>query len=403
MFWDYYKYIAIAALLIQVLYIILAYRNYRFVCLKSKSKINGYAPFTLLTVPCKGIDHEFTKNISAFFNLNNDNHILHFVVESELDPAYQQLHRLIDRFSQSSKARVIRVFVAGKATGCSQKIHNLLYSVNHSPSETKVYAFADSDACPHPNWLSQLIYPLKESKRGATTGYRWFVPSKSNLATLALSAINAKVTQLLGNTHFNHAWGGSMAIRASLFRETGLDKTWQTALSDDFCLSRAVKKAHKKVAFVPACLIASYEQMNWAQLFEFTRRQLLITRVIMPGTWLFGLFSVSFSILGLGLGAILTIIATATKQPNLMLFSMVPIFFLLGQTFRAILRQNMMTKLLPDDVPQMKKAMIADIVGAPLWSWVLLISIIASTVGRTITWRGIKYKLIGPTETEILK
>ena len=402
MCWDDYWYIAIIALGLQILYISVAYRNYRFVCRGSQAKTHGYCPLTLLTVPCKGIDHDFTKNISAFFHIEHDQHILHFVVDSESDPAFPELNRLVNRLSQTSRAIAIRVLVAGKANRCSQKIHNLLYSIDHCPAETEVYAFADSDVCPPPQWLTKLVFPLKESKRGATTGYRWFIPAEQDLATCVLSAINAKVTQHLGNTHFNQAWGGSMAIRADLFKATGLDRIWQTALSDDLCLSLAVKKARKKVAFVPACLVPSYHKMTWLQLFEFLRRQFLITRIMTPGTWLFGLFSVLFSILGFWFGTVLAIIAIATNQPGQGLFIAVPIFFLTGQGLRAVLRQNMIMKLLPEDAPRMKKAMFVDIFGTSLWSWVLLVGILASAIGRTITWRGTTYKFISPTEIQIL-
>ena len=65
-----------------------------------------------------------------------------------------------------------------------------------------------------------------------------------------------------------------MAIRVEVFRELGLDRIWPKSLSDDLSLSTAVKKAGKKVAFVPACLVASYESTTWSQLFEFGLTQL---------------------------------------------------------------------------------------------------------------------------------
>jgi len=63
-----------------------------------------------------------------------------------------------------------------------------------------------------------------------------------------------------------------MAIRVDVFREIGLDKIWPRTISDDLSLSRAVKKAGKKVEFVPACLVASYESTTWRKLFEFAQR-----------------------------------------------------------------------------------------------------------------------------------
>jgi cellulose synthase/poly-beta-1,6-N-acetylglucosamine synthase-like glycosyltransferase len=264
-------------------------------------------------------------------------------------------------------------------------------------------AFADSDICVRNDWLSHLVYPLRQSKVGASSGYRWFVPQMNNLPTLALSAMNAKVAQLLGNTLFNQAWGGSMAIRVDVFRELGLDKTWPNSLSDDLSLSVAVKKAGKLVRFVPACLVASYTDTTWRQLFEFAHRQFLITRVCAPRTWWVGLCGTFFSVLGIWAGAALAIYAAIISDKHFVLFTAVPVVFFVSQLTSAVLRQKMVSKLLEKDYNRMKAAAAADIFFFWAWSFLMLVFIISSAFGRTITWRGIRYKLLGPTETIIVR
>jgi len=283
-------------------------------------------------------------------------------------------------------------------------------------------AFADSDICVRNDWLSHIVHPLRKSKNGAASGYRWFVPKKNNLASLALSAVNAKIAQLLGNTPFNQAWGGSMAIRVDVFRQVGLDKIWPKALSDDLSLSYAVKKADKRIVFVPASLVASYESTTWGELFEFGRRQFLITRVNTPGTWWFGLCSSLYSILGLWAGTALAIYAATKSQidnRHLAIFILVPILFFTAQFIRAVLRQKMANKLLKYERrlsavalakaevssiehQALKAAAVADILLFWVWSLLLLFFIISSAFGRTIEWRGIRYKLLSPTETIVL-
>ena len=311
---DWYYYIALAAILSQLVFLIQMCGNYRYALAKYKKKRLSYRPRTALIVPCKGLDSAFQENITSFFNQDYENYLLWFVVADKEDPVYARLCELKDRLSRSSKADEVLVLVAGFAQSCSQKIHNLLYCCQRIGSDVEVLAFADSDICVRSDWLSHIVYPLRKSKNGAASGYRWFVPKKNNLASLALSAVNAKIAQLLGNTPFNQAWGGSMAIRVDVFNQVGLDKIWPKALSDDLSLSYAVKKSHKKVVFVPACLVASYESTTWRELFEFGRRQFLITRVSTPGTWWFGLCSSLYSILGLWGGAALALYAAA-KSP----------------------------------------------------------------------------------------
>lgn len=395
---DWYYYIALAAIISQLLFLLQTYNNYRYALAKYQKKRSWYRPRTVLIVPCKGLESAFGENISSFFNQDYENYLLWFVVADESDPAYSELCKLKKQLRQASKAQDVRIFVAGKGQACSQKIHNLLYCYERISDDIDILAFADSDACVRSDWLSHLVYPLRQPKNGVATGYRWFIPKKNNLASLALSALNAKVVQLLGNTRFNQAWGGSMAVRVDVFRRLGLDKIWPKALSDDLSLSTAVKKAGLKVAFVPACLVASHESTTWRKLFEFSRRQFLITRIYAPKTWWFGLCSCVYSVLGIWGAAALAIYAAMIQHRNLNLFASVPVLFFVNQLGRAILRQTTAEKLLQHECRAMRAACLADILACWLWSLLLLFFIISSAFGRTIVWRGIRYKLLGPTE-----
>ena len=321
---QWYFYIAMVAILSQLLLLFQVYRNYRYVTIKSKRKHPWYELRVLLIVPCKGLDSEFQENITSFFNQEYENYLLWFVVADESDAAYSELCKLKDQLSPSSKAHDVQVLVAGKIDGdtaghseaemnhagvesasrhCSQKIHNLLHCYDRMGDDVDVLAFADSDVCVRSDWLTHMVWPLRLFKSGATTGYRWFIPRRNNIASLALSAMNAKVAQFLGNTPFNQAWGGSMAIHVETFRRIGLDKIWPRVLSDDLSLTYAIKKARMKLFFVPACLVASYESTTWRKLFEFGRRQFLITRVSRPSTWCLALCGSLYSVLGLWGGA----------------------------------------------------------------------------------------------------
>ncbi len=399
---DLYYYIAIAAIFTQLTFLVQMYRNYHYVLSKYRKKRTGYRPKAVVIVPCKGLDAKFESNITSFFNQDYEDYLLWFVVADDNDPAYVKLCQLKDRLAVSSKAGSIRVLLAGQATSCSQKVHNMLCAYRQLPEDVEVMAFADSDIFVRRDWLSHLLYPLRKETNGAASGYRWFIPQQNNLPTLVLSAINAKIAQLLGPYSYVQAWGGSMAIRVDVFRRVGLHELWQKAVSDDLLLSYAVKKTGLRIVFVPACLVGSYVKTTWSELFEFGRRQFLITRVTAPGTWRFGLVSSVYSILGLWAGAAIAVYAISIAEPNWPLFTAVPILFFAGHLWRSTLRQRMIAKLLKDDLPRMKFAMAADILGSWLYSPLLLFFILSSAVGRTIRWRGIKYKLLGPTDTIVI-
>jgi len=244
--------------------------------------------------------------------------------------------------------------------------------------------------------------PLQNNRYGAAGGYRWFVPKKNNLASVGSLFNQRQSCPASCHSIFNQAWGGSMAIRADTFRKIGLDKIWQTAASDDLSLTCAVKKSGMRLAFVPACLVASYESCTFSQLFEFARRQFIITRVYKPSIWSFALFGTLYSILGFWGGLALAIYAYSISAGHLALYAAVPIVFLASQILRAILRQSMISKLLKDDWPKLKRAAAADILASGLWTILMFFFIVSSAFGRTIVWRGIKYPLNQPTDTVIL-
>ena len=407
---DWYVYVGWMLIVSQALFSLLAFKNYQYALAKYKKERRSYTPRVVLIVPCKDLEANFEQNISSFYKQDYEDYLLWFVVGDVQDAAYSALCKLKDRFIGDTKAKDVRVLVSGPGQACSQKIHNLLYAYKQIPDGTdstcspqvEVLAFADSDICVKPVWLHHLVHRLRLEQNGATTGYRWIVPEKNNFATLALVATNAKIAQLLGNTIFNHACGGSMAIKVQTFMELGIEKIWQKAISDDLSLSCAIKDAHRKVEFVPGCLVATRESTTWAKFFEFGRRQFIITKVTAPQTWCFGLVSSFCSVFGLWGGVVLATYAAVKHNPHVWFFAAVPILFFAAQLTGAILRESMAGKLLAEDWPKLKIAAIVDVALCWLWSPLMLLLILSSAFGRTIRWRGIRYKLLGPTETVVL-
>lgn len=398
-----YEPLAWLAIGAQLLFLFHATRNYRYALAKfERRKDTSYRPRVVLIVPCKGLDTRFASNIDSFLGQDYDNHRIFFVVDAESDPAYERLRQIREARGRDCSALDVQILVAGASSSRSQKIHNLLYAYRSVPEDTDVLVFADSDVCVHADWLARLVWPLRRAKCGVATGYRWFIAARRNLATLVLSALNGSVAQLLGNSRFNHAWGGSMAIRTADFRRLGVHEIWKHTLSDDLSLSLAVRQTGMRVTFVPGCIVPSFEAVTWRQLCEFARRQFLITRVCTPGTWWLGLLSSAGSVAGLWGGGALAVHAAGASLSNLGLYAAVPVSFFLGQVVRAVLRQSMADRILHEYHAELRQAARADILGGWLWSVLMLAFILSSAWGRTIRWRGIRYRLDGPYQTTVL-
>src|SRR2546428_353302 len=86
--------------------------------------------------PCKGVDSEFEKNVHSILDQDYPNYEVVFIVESHNDPAYSALRKL----------GAGNILIAGRATDCGQKVHNLAYAVNHGGRTADIFVFCDSDA-----------------------------------------------------------------------------------------------------------------------------------------------------------------------------------------------------------------------------------------------------------------
>ena len=242
---------------------------------------SDYAPFVTVIAPCKGLDEDLQQNLDALLTQGYREYEVIFVTDSRSDPALSIIKPLV----QLNPARS-RLIFASAATDSSQKVENLREAVVHADDRSEVFVFVDSDARPSSNWLRDLIAPLADEKVGASTGYRWFISKKFTFASEMRSVWNASIASALGpNRKSNFCWGGSTAVRRDVFERLGVRDKWRGTLSDDFTVTRLVKEAGLEIYFVPQALTPSIESCSLSELFEFTTRQMKITRVYAPHLW----------------------------------------------------------------------------------------------------------------------
>ena len=287
-----------------------------------------YTPFASVIAPCRGLEHGLEENLSALFKQDYPTFEIVFVTDSENDSSLALLGEVIAANARSNISA--RIIIAGPATDCGQKVHNLRVAVTQVDLRSEVLVFVDTDARPHPGWLQSLVAPLQDERIGATTGYRWFIASHG-LASHLRSVWNASIASALGEREDkNFCWGGSTAVRKTTFDRLQVLSRWQGSISDDFTLTRVLQEAGMPIKFVPACLVASIGDCNASELWEFTNRQLKITRVYAPHLWkplLIG--SLLFSLVFFG-GLALLITRLALGLPLVVLLAAMLVIYLLG-------------------------------------------------------------------------
>lgn len=358
-----------------------------------------WQPFATIIAPCKGLDDGLEQNLTALIELDYPEYEVIFVVDDPEDPAV----KVIQAVSQTGEGyrKKTALTVAPKATDSSQKVENLREGVIHADPRSEVFVFVDSDARPSPAWLRALVAPLRDETIGATTGYRWFISEDPSLASEIRSSWNASIASALGpNARSNFCWGGSMAIRRDTFERLNIRDRWHGSLSDDFTVTRAMNAGDLPIRFVPEALAASVENCTIGQLFEFTNRQMKITRVYMPKLWLMSFFGsalfnsvlitafliVIFSRANTALvwAAIFTLITVSGFSVGKAWTRLRAVRLVLSQHARALDRQWLTQNTLWLITPA-----------------VFLVNCF-SALSRRMRWRGTEYEMASPEVTKII-
>lgn len=362
-------------------------------------KETDFTPFASIIAPCRGLDDDLEENLAALFRQSFPKYEIVFAVDDEKDAAVSVIKKLISANLQI-KAKLI---IALKTFDSSQKVENLREAVLHVSDESKIFVFVDSDARPVENWLRNLIVPLEDEKIGAATGYRWFISKKRNFASEMRAAWNASIASALGeNVKSNFCWGGSMALRREIFEKIEMREKWRGKLSDDFAVTKALKDADLPIYFVPQALTASVEDCSLRELFEFTTRQMKITRVYSQNLWI-------ASFIGSGLFNLvwtygIFILIFGGKYSFSFWFTVISLLlvavFSIGKSW---LRLNAVKLILKNYKYQLNKQ---------FWTqntlWILspalfFYNAFCALISRTIVWRGIKYKLESAKKTLVIQ
>jgi ceramide glucosyltransferase len=360
-----------------------------------------YAPVAAVICPCKGNEPGLEENLSALTRFDYPNYELYFALATSLDPAL----KIIERVKAASQ-RPVHIVIAGPPEDCGEKVHSLRRSVESLPENFEIIVFVDSDVRLPRGWLTKLAVPLQDARIGATTAYRWLIPSRSigagGFSSALASAWNASIATLLGRTRENFCWGGGTAIRRTTFNDARVLEAWNGAVSDDFALTSALEAVGKPIIFCPECLAATPHPWTGKSLLEFTNRQIAIARVYSPRRWLLGGLANSSYSLTLIYAAIIIVLSMASGDPWIQLALMAFVIVLLA-AIKGALRTVVVSDMLPEWKTQLSEWSWVWIVLAPVVPFLFAWNFVMSLLTKTITWRNIRYELVSPSVTRILK
>lgn len=397
-FWVIYLALAAIALLQAALLTLQTWEHRRFARSRMRH-LDKHQPEGRAAVfcPCKGVDLGLENNLRAVLRQDYHDFEVVFVLESQRDPAYALVQKVVAEH-RDVKTRTV---IAGPAQGCGQKVHNLRIATAQLDPALVYVVFVDSDARPRPEWLRSLLR-MDRPGIGASTGYRWFVPVRPTLANHLLYSINCGIGLLFGPSRYHLIWGGSWAMRRELFEQLGVRQAWQGTLSDDLVVSQLLSRAGLGVMYHPPCMVASPLDYPGRSMLSFLRRQYLVARFYSPRHWMLGLVTITITncVLLASLGMIASSLITG-RGPVLIPAAVLAGLYGIG-VFRAWVRQSLTRVFFPSLATVLRVPRRFDIWGGPLASLVHWVGILGSLVGRDMVWRGIRYRLQLGGQIELL-
>ncbi|WP_345686450.1 glycosyltransferase family 2 protein [Novipirellula caenicola] len=351
----------------------------------------AYTPKAAILLCLRGADPFLEQCIARLLDQDYPDYELHVVVDSLTDPA----QTILQAFESNSRLHIH--VLNDPAESCSLKCSSIVQAIRELDPSFEVIALCDADSTPHRTWLAELVAPLARENVGATTGNRWYDPPTAAGGSIVRYLWN--VPTAINMILLRIAWGGSLAIRRCVIDETGLLEKWSTALCEDTMLFSVLRRHGYRQVFVPSVLMVNRESCTFGDLMQWIPRQLLTAKLYhpsWPATVGYGIISVIVPFLAVALVAIgvvqsdvgairaAVIVFVGFELSNLLL---------VGLCQWAASRQIASSRVMPASL------------GLTSWTmlpvWIVLAQLISPLtffkcfVTKTISWRGIEYRIRG--------
>lgn len=359
-------------------------------------------PKAAVILSLRGADPFLSRCIEELLQQNYPEYDLKLIVDSENDPAWHIAHYTINKLGktnvQISHLQIIR-------HNCSLKCSALIQAISDLDNSYQVVALVDADTIVHPNWLRELVSPLADDKIGATTGNRWYVPSSNYWGSLVryTGNISAVVQMYL----FGIPWGGTLAIKTDVLRQTGLLEKWAQAFGEDLMMHNVLKKHGLRVKFVPSLIMVNREECDLLGILEYLQRLILYSRLYHP-RWLAIVSEAVSSILFPSLAIFLFVLSLGVAQwdvAGLLLKSYS--LYTLGLLLLMLTMELGVQPLIRAQGQRRTKLSIATVgrmlLAIPLTQWVYGLAMMSSLWMSTVKWRGIIYRIYSPWNVRLVE
>jgi hypothetical protein len=368
----------------------------------SSNSASTKGPRVLVVLPLRGADPFLRDCLEGLLHQNYDDYRIHVIIDSEVDPAWNPVREALANACTRGVPIQVDTLQRPLPT-CSLKVSALIQATSTLDDTDEVVVLIDADATPARNWLRCLTAPMVDPKVGAVNGNRWFVPRRAGWGSLVRRLWNAgSISQMLA---FSMPWGGSLAVRARLFRETDIKNRLARSFCDDSGVGDALRALSLRLEFAPGATMINREVIGLADCFGWLRRQLLCPRLDMacwPGMLAANvgmLASLGFCI-GLCVAGMLTGMGRWSVEAGALLA-----WYTLGMLSALVVGEPKILRAVQErgqDATPM------------LLTWKLLPAFVLThlmhfgslayaVIGRRVCWRGATYAIDGPGRVRLLE
>jgi cellulose synthase/poly-beta-1,6-N-acetylglucosamine synthase-like glycosyltransferase len=391
--------VVIALVLFVTVEQLIAVAAFLVVCRRSPRPLaDEQLPHALVVLALRGRDTSLVDCLRALFQLDYPRYRVRVIVDSPDDPAAETVNQVVnDLAAQNVEVQILE----SPSETCTLKCSALLQATADLDESIEVVAFLDADVVPHPKWLRELVGPLNQQRVGATMGNRWYAPQLQRWGSLVRYLWN--IGSVVNMYYWKVPWGGTLAIKADLLRQSNLRDLWSRAGCDDVPLFSVLMKLRLRLVFVPSLLLLNRGDTDVARCLRFMLRQFLWVRLYHPVCLCVCAVFHILIVVSRYSGVLLLLLAALSSRWEAAGWMAVAVVANLVVTYGLIVSLELNAQRSLARLGQTVTANWWNIAMAmPFTEIVSAMGLIGSFFARNVEWRGVHYRIGGPWDIEML-
>ena len=250
---------------------------------------SAFEPPVSILKPVHGVDFASYDNYASFCNQDYPDYEILFAVNEESDPAVAVVKRLIVDYPQ----RHIRLLIGAEYFGANQKVNNLARLTRQARHE--FLALSDGDVCVGPQYLRNVVAPLRDGNIGAVTSFYRSTAQNNLFAELeavgAASDFFAGVLMAAWTEGVKFTLGASVATTKTWVQKIGGFEAIAAFLADDYEIGLRVTKSGGRVVLSQETVSTMYPAQTPKNFWQHQLRWARTVRLCRPASYAALLFT----------------------------------------------------------------------------------------------------------------